>query len=64
LQALGKQKSARERNKTRDDWKHELEFFSGFFKSKTFGKNFLPRKKTSLILYYTTQEKAQLFFII
>jgi hypothetical protein len=30
LQALGKQKSAQERNRRGDDWKHELSFFSAF----------------------------------
>ncbi len=66
LEALGKQKSAQERNRRGDDWKHELSLFSALFflyKYRKFGEFFLPKKKettknkfknkSNIVLYYS-----------
>jgi hypothetical protein len=59
LQALGKRKSAHERNKRRNDWKHELDFFRVFFNIKIWKKFPAKKKKKkkekkfNIILYYS-----------
>ncbi len=68
---FGKQKSAQERNRRGDDWKHKLSFISAFLLNIENLANFSSQKqkkqqfffsKTSPILYYTIQEKPQMFF--
>jgi hypothetical protein len=68
---FGKQKSAQERNRRGDDWKHKLSFISAFFLNIENLANFSSQKqkkqqiffpKTSPILYYSIQEKPQMFF--
>jgi hypothetical protein len=69
---FGKQKSAQERNRRGDDWKHKLSFISAFFLNIENLANFSSQKqkkqqiffpKTSPILYYSIQEKTQMFFL-